>query len=289
MKKTVGVIMCVLVLAAAFLPVVGSTKETGDENGGGHSPVPTQLLWMLLNLDWNYWDARPDMYTIPTGNVGIGTPTPGSKLEVAGMIHSSVGGFKFPDGTVQTTAVTGGGDDDWEWSSGSGLSGDIYHLGDVGIGTTNPSSELEIYGDTNDFVGIKINNPHTGSNSAEGIYFNNEDGGIAGIRLFDEGSGPYPSYMNIFNNRPGGSIHLISGSVHTPDLYVSGKGTFTGGVDPPYISFSEETHESIREYAREVTVHEKVMQFWNGDAHRMEVYVINEDAFYTITGEKIVG
>src|SRR5207245_6765171 len=43
------------------------------------------------------------------GNVGIGTATPASKLTVAGTIESASGGFKFPDGTVQTTAAAGGG------------------------------------------------------------------------------------------------------------------------------------------------------------------------------------
>ncbi len=38
------------------------------------------------------------------GNVGIGTVLPTSTLTVQGIIESMAGGFKFPDGSVQTTA-----------------------------------------------------------------------------------------------------------------------------------------------------------------------------------------
>ena len=38
------------------------------------------------------------------GKVGIGTRTPTSPLTVAGLIETTLGGYKFPDGTVQTTA-----------------------------------------------------------------------------------------------------------------------------------------------------------------------------------------
>src|SRR3989344_3229923 len=41
---------------------------------------------------------------IPFGKVGIGTLTPSQKLSVAGIIESTIGGFKFPDGTIQITA-----------------------------------------------------------------------------------------------------------------------------------------------------------------------------------------
>ncbi|MFH2036655.1 MAG: hypothetical protein ABIJ45_09655 [Candidatus Zixiibacteriota bacterium] len=39
-------------------------------------------------------------------NVGIGISNPIDKLEVAGTIHSTTGGFRFPDGTTQTTAAS---------------------------------------------------------------------------------------------------------------------------------------------------------------------------------------
>jgi len=41
------------------------------------------------------------------GLIGIGTTTPTSKLTVQGMVETKNGGFKFPDGTIQTTAGIG--------------------------------------------------------------------------------------------------------------------------------------------------------------------------------------
>ena len=38
------------------------------------------------------------------GRIGIGTPAPMSLLTVAGMVETTLGGYKFPDGTVQTSA-----------------------------------------------------------------------------------------------------------------------------------------------------------------------------------------
>ncbi|UCH88837.1 MAG: hypothetical protein JSV49_11445 [Thermoplasmata archaeon] len=71
------------------------------------------------------------------------------------------------------------------------------------------------------------------------------------------------------------------------DGIFEGKITVSGGVDPPFVSFSDETYTSIREYAKNVEDHEEVMIFWNGNANRMEIYVIAEDKFYTITGQLI--
>jgi hypothetical protein len=46
------------------------------------------------------------MYIAPGGNVGIGTSSPSNPLTVNGIIQSLTGGYKFPDGTTQTTAAT---------------------------------------------------------------------------------------------------------------------------------------------------------------------------------------
>ncbi|MCR9143881.1 MAG: DUF2341 domain-containing protein [bacterium] len=44
-----------------------------------------------------------------SGNVGVGTTSPGEKLSVDGIIETKSGGVKFPDGTIQTTAGGPGG------------------------------------------------------------------------------------------------------------------------------------------------------------------------------------
>ena len=53
----------------------------------------------------NYASNPAVMSLDAAGNVGIGTTIPQSKLAVNGTIESESGGFRFPDGTVQTTAV----------------------------------------------------------------------------------------------------------------------------------------------------------------------------------------
>jgi hypothetical protein len=63
--------------------------------GDGHS---------LDAADGNPADA---LFVNNDGDVGIGTRAPSEKLSVSGTIESTSGGFKFPDGTIQTTAATG--------------------------------------------------------------------------------------------------------------------------------------------------------------------------------------
>jgi hypothetical protein len=76
------------------------------------------------------------------GNAAIGgTADPaGARLQVAGLVHSTSGGFKFPDGSTQTTA--GGG------ASVFALNGikAYYNDGPVGIGTNDPWAKLQVEG-----------------------------------------------------------------------------------------------------------------------------------------------
>ncbi len=44
---------------------------------------------------------------LSSGNVGVGTTTPAQALSVNGIIESTSGGIKYPDGTIQSSATSG--------------------------------------------------------------------------------------------------------------------------------------------------------------------------------------
>jgi hypothetical protein len=127
------------------------------------------------------------------GNVGIGATSPGYPLTVVGVIHSTTGGFRFPDGTTQTTAAapgTSGWTDD-------GATVRLTTAGDnVGIGTSTTSAKTHISNTANQ-PGLRIDSSdgtnaleiyNTGSGSATGLIFRVEratgnvyaDGSITG-------------------------------------------------------------------------------------------------------------
>lgn len=105
-------------------------------------------------------------------NVGIGSVTPGTKLDVAGTIRSTTGGFTFPDGTNQTTAASSG-----VWIDGTDVIYPSTLTDNVGIGTLTVNAELHVasaatnilfrvddsFGDTSPFVVTSDGNVGIGS------------------------------------------------------------------------------------------------------------------------------
>ena len=59
----------------------------------------------FLRYESNSAVAAKSFFIAPTGNVGVGVAAPANKLSVAGVVESTTGGFKFPDGTTQSSAA----------------------------------------------------------------------------------------------------------------------------------------------------------------------------------------
>jgi hypothetical protein len=157
-----------LLIATAVLPVASTLKinENKDElNIDKSSYLPRnnkftlfpQWLLKLINGDWNYWENEPHMFSLIEGNVGIGTSNPASKLEVVGNIEAD--GFTI-------NGVPLGSSTDSYWSKSE--ENIYYNIGNVGIGTTNPNTNLDINGQ----IRIRGGNPGNGkvlTSDLEGI------------------------------------------------------------------------------------------------------------------------
>lgn len=147
------------------------------------------------------------MAVTASGNVGIGTPTPGSRLTVNGVIESTTGGLTLPDGTVIDDAGDLGGNTFSLPFSGSvnsdspalgientgaGLAAEFG--GDVGI-----SNELSV-GQLRGFVGVNRNAPVPGSiNMAFGLRVSTSGNQSGGMFVETSSNNGRPSY-NYYTN-----------------------------------------------------------------------------------------
>jgi len=76
MGLVLSVAICVLFVATTF----SGATEKFDFEEEMHPSTPKVVPWH--DHDWDYWTNSPDMYAIPTGNIGIGTESPNALLEI---------------------------------------------------------------------------------------------------------------------------------------------------------------------------------------------------------------
>jgi hypothetical protein len=136
----------------------------------------------LASADWNIfndkissqWNTIGANIFFNTGNVGIGTVEPASKLTVAGRIESTSEGYKFPDGTVQTTAWSQLGNSGWSLTGNSGTVDGTNFIGTTdnvpfNIRVNNEKAGRIDQTDGNAFFGYQSGNTNPGfSNAAFG-------------------------------------------------------------------------------------------------------------------------
>ena len=99
-----------------------------------------------------------------TGNVGIGTTSPGVPLDVTGIIRTTTSFVGNASIVNQITAATSSGSIKFKNNSGADRA-IITDAGNVGIGTTGPDKKLEVSGD------IKIS-----GGDYNGLFFENASG-----------------------------------------------------------------------------------------------------------------
>jgi len=110
------VLWTVLLLASYAVTAHAQTRASDDKHGAQQGgDLPTAATTTVTGggtagqvAKWTGAAVLGDssISEDKNGKVGIGTTVPTSKLTVAGAIETTVGGVKFPDGTVQTTAFS---------------------------------------------------------------------------------------------------------------------------------------------------------------------------------------
>ena len=121
---------------AAYMTSLGSWATMHVENDG-----TGEVLWLARdNSDSEFIVANNELVGGRVFSVDHDGSTKATSLEIIGAV--GVDGLTFADGTLQTTAATGGGDSVWS-ESGSDI---YYNSGKVGIGTSSPLSKLHLAG-----------------------------------------------------------------------------------------------------------------------------------------------
>jgi trimeric autotransporter adhesin len=120
--------------ASANLQAAAATNVTGSGTPGRLSK------WTGVDGSNTFSLGNSNIFEEKFGKIGIGTPTPTSPLTVQGMIETTLGGYKFPDGTIQSTAFSAG----QVVSSLNGLRGDVTLAAGSNITITPSGNTLTI-------------------------------------------------------------------------------------------------------------------------------------------------
>jgi hypothetical protein len=201
----------------------GSIVALGSVTNDGVFPVATVSSWLdnggsgttnysgsLVISTKNMSDTGPVARVLvdPAGNVGIGTTSPGAKLEVDGNIKLTSGSgasITFPDGSVQSTAYTGvacGGD----YAESVDATGDRHQYGPGDLLVLDP-----------DHPGDVLKSAKAYSTSIAGIYSTKP--GYVGRRQTGPKS-PHEVPMAMVGIVPA-HVTAENGPIHVGDLLVS--------------------------------------------------------------------
>jgi hypothetical protein len=138
------------------------TPQAGTAVSGSGS-TGQLARWTGVDGSNSYSLGNSSIFEDKFGKVGIGTTAPTSKLTVQGMIETTLGGYKFPDGTVQTTAFSA----DKVVKSLNGLQGDLTLMAGANI-TIMPSAGNTLTIAAPNALTAIIHNPTLSGNGTQG-------------------------------------------------------------------------------------------------------------------------
>lgn len=207
------------------LQVVGDIQASGmiSASGGFKFTGPTSMSGVNLTgrstisyagVLGSPWSVSSASTYILKSNVGIGTSTPTSTLDVVGNIHASgtvsaAGGFSFTSDTslsgvslVGTSSIPYTGVIGSPWAVGKGRSTSIIGS-NVGIGTLNPATALEVVGDIH----------ASGIVSAAGGFSFASDATFSGVSLTGDSTIPYSGVLGVPWAVNGPSTFVMSSNV----------------------------------------------------------------------------
>jgi len=203
----------------------GATAFIAATSGGGANS----------GISFSVGNNNEKMRITSDGNVGIGTTNPGYPLDIVGFANST-SGFRVTDGTI---------DNRISWSSGNvGFFGTVSNHpiafntnlsermlitagGNVGIGTTSPTSRLQVKGSgaTSATTALRVENSNASSS------FTVKDDGLVAI--------------NTTSALVGGEKLAVNGIIASTGLQVYGSPIYMQAADPYFAMYDNSTSTSI--------------------------------------------
>ncbi|HTY12844.1 MAG TPA: tail fiber domain-containing protein [Candidatus Omnitrophota bacterium] len=243
MKKIAVIFASVLMIVLFSLPSFAANVilKLDSSNGSSAFNVTNSSSTTIASID-------STGKSFVNGYVGIGTSSPTSRLTVSGSVEISGtnNGIKFPDGTIQTTASSGGASSQWV-TSGSNI---YYNNGNVGIKATNPTATLEVAGRAK----IQDANYNTfvtgGTNSTPGSY--NTAMGYNSLPSGTSGSENIAIGVNTLQNNSSGANNVAMG-YNTLQLNQGGAYNTAIGYDTLYTNVSGGNNVGLGAFALSLT------------------------------------